>query len=181
MASHHSSPPRESSRSSNDSYRDNTSDQDDDSDYTDDDLPSPNQSLLKDDVEAQPTLCISTDSRSSPSVALEYRIPASRKLAYLGLYFLLNLSLTIYNKAVLGSVSCCVVMRLDSLTDRRRSQFAFPWLLTALHATCSSVGCFAMYSNGVFNLTRLNNSEQMILFAFSFLFTLNIAMSNVSL
>ena len=58
-----------------------------------------------DDVEAQPTPCVSTDSHSSSPVALEYRIPASRKLAYLALYFLLNLSLTIYNKAVLGSVS----------------------------------------------------------------------------
>jgi len=38
-----------------------------------------------------------------------------------------------------------------------------------------------MYSNGLFTLTRLNANEQMILFAFSFLFTLNIAMSNVSL
>jgi hypothetical protein len=180
MSSQQYSPSRETSRSSKESYRDILSDQDDDSESTEDEMASIKQRLMRDDVEAQPTLCVSTDTNSSTSVALEYRIPASRKLAYLALYFLLNLSLTIYNKAVLGAVSRSIV-QLQSPTDNHHQQFAYPWLLTALHATCSSVGCFAMYSNGVFNLTRLNAKEQMVLFAFSFLFTLNIAMSNVSL
>jgi hypothetical protein len=53
--------------------------------------------------------------------------------------------------------------------------------LTALHAASASVGCFVLLSRGVFNLTRLNAREHLVLIAFSILFTLNIAMSNVSL
>lgn len=40
-----------------------------------------------------------------PKVALEYTIPTSQKLMALGIYFLCNVGLTLYNKAVLGSVS----------------------------------------------------------------------------
>jgi hypothetical protein len=39
-----------------------------------------------------------------PQLATEYRIPVRKKLLYLGGYFLLNLSLTLYNKALLGNV-----------------------------------------------------------------------------
>jgi hypothetical protein len=34
----------------------------------------------------------------------EYRVPTTTKFAYLGIYFLCNVSLTIYNKLVLGKV-----------------------------------------------------------------------------
>jgi hypothetical protein len=34
----------------------------------------------------------------------EYEVPTEKKLVYLCVYFLLNVSLTIYNKAVLGKV-----------------------------------------------------------------------------
>lgn len=106
MSSHPLSPACETSRSSKESYRDSIfSDKEEESEYTEDETSSAKQRLLMNDVEAQPTLSVSINSSSSPSSALEYRIPASRKLAYLGLYFLLNLSLTIYNKAVLGTVS----------------------------------------------------------------------------
>lgn len=44
-------------------------------------------------------------SLQSQSSTLEYSIPAKRKLVYLAGYFILNLTLTIYNKAVLGTVS----------------------------------------------------------------------------
>lgn len=36
--------------------------------------------------------------------APEYTIPSSTKYVYLALYFILNLVLTLYNKAVLGKV-----------------------------------------------------------------------------
>jgi len=53
------------------------------------------------DVEAQ-----TTEKKAVPlllsGTETEYRIPTGTKLAYLGVYFLLNVSLTIYNKAVLG-------------------------------------------------------------------------------
>lgn len=40
----------------------------------------------------------------TPRLDSEYRVPAARKFAFLGVYFLCNVSLTIYNKAVLGKV-----------------------------------------------------------------------------
>ena len=50
--------------------------------------------------------------------AAEYSVPAKKKYTFLGLYFGLNLSLTLFNKAVLGKVSNdyghCVA---DSYTD----------------------------------------------------------------
>ena len=45
-------------------------------------------------------------SKSKPAVAPEYNIPTKTKYIYLGLYFILNLVLTLYNKAVLGHVGC---------------------------------------------------------------------------
>lgn len=106
MSSQPSSPACGTSRSSKESYRDSVfSEKEEETEYTEDELPSVKQRLLMNDVEGQPMLSVSTSVPSSPTSALEYRIPASRKLAYLGLYFLLNLSLTIYNKAVLGTVS----------------------------------------------------------------------------
>jgi hypothetical protein len=56
------------------------------------------------DIEAQlPPLKVSKEG--PPPLALEYRIPAKQKLIHLGGYFLLNLCLTLYNKALLGNVS----------------------------------------------------------------------------
>ncbi|KAE9369922.1 TPT-domain-containing protein [Stipitochalara longipes BDJ] len=92
----------------------------------------------------------------------EYGISTGTKLAYLGIYFLLNVSLTIYNKAVLG-------------------KFAYPWLLTALHTGSASIGCYILMLWRTFTLTRLSNRDNLILITFSFLFTINIAISNVSL
>lgn len=60
-------------------------------------------------------------------------------------------------------------------------QFRFPWLLTALHTGCVTVGCTLLLLRGHFKLSSLTMSENLILVAFSFLFTINIAISNVSL
>lgn len=43
---------------------------------------------------------------TSGSHAAEYQVPTSTKYIYLGFYFGLNLSLTLFNKAVLGKVAC---------------------------------------------------------------------------
>lgn len=40
----------------------------------------------------------------SPRLDSEYSVPAATKFAYLSVYFLCNVGLTIYNKAVLGKV-----------------------------------------------------------------------------
>ncbi|KAF1814068.1 TPT-domain-containing protein [Eremomyces bilateralis CBS 781.70] len=114
------------------------------------------------DVEAQAGTETSHPRNVKPSTETEYTVPMGKKLAYLGTYFMLNLTLTIYNKAVLGRLS-------------------FPWLLTALHTSSASIGCGILLLRGSFTLTKLTPRENMILAMFSFLFTLNVAMSNVSL
>ncbi|SAM03712.1 hypothetical protein [Absidia glauca] len=81
---------------------------------------------------------------------------------WLGAYFVLNLSLTLYNKAIL----------ID---------FRYPWSLTAIHTLCGSVGCYLLYALGVFTPAKLNDNENMVMLMFSVLYTINIAISNVSL
>lgn len=69
--------------------------------------------IIKSDIEAQSR---HARAQSTPTIAPEYQIPTSTKYLYLALYFGLNLTLTLYNKAVLGKVrppiavqgcSCC--------------------------------------------------------------------------
>ncbi|KAL0077009.1 triose-phosphate transporter family-domain-containing protein [Phycomyces blakesleeanus] len=84
------------------------------------------------------------------------------KYAWLGLYFILNLSLTLYNKAIL----------ID---------FRYPWTLTAIHTLCGTAGCYLMYLAGYFTPAKLGNQENLVMIMFSFLYTINIAISNVSL
>ncbi|EME86852.1 uncharacterized protein MYCFIDRAFT_63221 [Pseudocercospora fijiensis CIRAD86] len=75
---------------------------------------------------------------------------------------MLNLFLTLSNKAVMQKAK-------------------LPWLLTALHTGTTAIGCASLLAMGHFELTRLATRENVILVAFSSLFTLNIAISNVSL
>lgn len=100
-------------------------------------------------------------SKASEAPA-EYAVSTERKLLFLGFYFTLSLTLTIYSKLVLG-------------------RFGFPYLLTALHASVTSVGCYILMLRGYIKLARLGTRENLILVAFSSLFTINIAISNVSL
>ena len=58
--------------------------------------------ILKTDVEAQNRLAKAQSTAAT--TAPEYQIPTSTKYLYLALYFGLNLTLTLYNKAVLGKV-----------------------------------------------------------------------------
>lgn len=92
----------------------------------------------------------------------EYTVPLRTKLIALAGYFLCNIGLTIYNKAILGS-------------------FRFPWLLTAVHSGCSFLGATGLMYMGHFQASKLTRRENLALVAFSFLFTINIAISNVSL
>lgn len=118
------------------------------------------------DIEAQKLLSTSEKvapvQQASPADAAEYSVPAKTKFAHLACYFALNLALTLYNKAILGG-------------------FRFPWLVTAVHCSTVSIGCVALLCGGAFSLTRLTAREHLVLVAFSFLYTLNIAVSNVSL
>ncbi|ORZ26854.1 triose-phosphate transporter family-domain-containing protein [Lobosporangium transversale] len=83
---------------------------------------------------------------------------------WLTMYFLLNLSLTIYNKAILSTF-----------------HFSFPWTLTGIHTLCSGIGALIMARLGYFTPAQLGERENMVMLMFSFLYTLNIAISNVSL
>jgi len=134
----------------------------------------------KTDLEAQPP-AEDEQIASPPSAGLEYSIPTRTKLMHLAAYFTLNLVLTIYNKAVLGEVRIFSTFNKvhNLITDL--SQFAFPWLLTALHTGCVSIGCILLLARGHFHLTKLSIRDNLVLVAFSFLFTINIAISNVSL
>ncbi|KAJ4348546.1 uncharacterized protein N0V89_009923 [Didymosphaeria variabile] len=116
----------------------------------------PNKPLLRDEEKMADT------EGQVPHRKQEQDANRTRILAYLGVYFLINLSLTFYNKLVLGS-------------------FAFPWILTAIHTGTSALGCSILLLLGHFQLSRLTLREHFVLVTFSLLFTLNIAMSNVSL
>lgn len=110
------------------------------------------------DLEAQ----VAAESKEQQPAPAEYSVSTSRKLVFLGLYFLISLGLTLSNKAVLKRVK-------------------LPWLLTVLHTGSTFIGCLAYLSTGNLKLSRLGTKENLILLAFSTLFTLNIAISNVSL
>ncbi|KAF8576778.1 TPT-domain-containing protein, partial [Ramaria rubella] len=81
---------------------------------------------------------------------------------WLLLYFLFNLGLTLYNKLVLV-------------------RFPFPYTLTALHAFSGTIGSYLAMELGYFTPSRLTARESILLTAFSFLYTINIAVSNLSL
>ncbi|KAG2159415.1 triose-phosphate transporter family-domain-containing protein [Suillus bovinus] len=86
-----------------------------------------------------------------------------RSLAFwLILYFCFNLGLTLYNKTVLV-------------------HFPFPYTLTALHAFCGTVGGLILLKNATFVPAELTVADNWALVAFSVLYTINIAVSNVSL
>ncbi len=65
--------------------------------------PHPEQARTPTDLEAQELP--SKEHASITPGAAEYDVATQTKLAYLGGWFLLNLALTIYNKAVLGEVT----------------------------------------------------------------------------
>ncbi|GAB5587018.1 hypothetical protein Unana1_01918 [Umbelopsis nana] len=81
---------------------------------------------------------------------------------WLTLYFVLNLSLTLFNKAILND-------------------FGFPWTLTAIHTLCGAIGSYSLCLAGLFTPAKLGDHENMVMVLFSVLYTFNIAISNVSL
>lgn len=81
---------------------------------------------------------------------------------WLSLYFAFNLGLTLFNKIVLVN-------------------FPFPYTLTGLHALSGCLGCYVALERGAFTPARLTSKENMVMTAFSVLYTINIAVSNLSL
>ncbi|KAG2226556.1 hypothetical protein INT45_005042 [Circinella minor] len=89
---------------------------------------------------------------------------ANSSMIWLGMYFVFNLVLTLYNKVILSLF-----------------QFPFPWTLTAIHTACGAVGSYIFWRCNVFSPAKLGRRENTIMIAFSALYTINIAISNVSL
>ncbi|KAI9254056.1 hypothetical protein BY458DRAFT_442915 [Sporodiniella umbellata] len=85
-------------------------------------------------------------------------------LVWLSLYFFLNLGLTIYNKVIMAMF-----------------QFPFPWTLTAIHTLCGTIGSSLFWKMGIFKPSQLGERENIVMLMFSVLYTINIAISNVSL
>jgi drug/metabolite transporter (DMT)-like permease len=83
---------------------------------------------------------------------------------WLAMYFFCNLGLTLYNKAIM-----------------QMFRFGFPWTLTGIHTLFGTLGSWILARLGVFQPAKLGYREQMVMLAFSVLYTVNIAMSNVSL
>lgn len=55
-------------------------------------------------------------------------------------------------------------------------------MLTGIHTLCSAIGCYiCVYWLDLFRPAKLGKEEKIVMIAFSFLYTINIAISNVSL
>lgn len=60
-------------------------------------------------------------------------------------------------------------------------KFPFPFTVTGIHCLCGAAGGFLLQRQGAFVPASLSTREYSVLIAFSFLYTSNIACSNVSL
>ncbi|OZJ03340.1 hypothetical protein BZG36_04215 [Bifiguratus adelaidae] len=83
---------------------------------------------------------------------------------WLLLYFTCNLTLTLHNKIILALYN-----------------FPYPWTLTAVHTLCGTIGSYLCLRSGSFTVTSLGERESAVIAGFSILYTINIAISNVSL
>ncbi|KAL2041542.1 hypothetical protein N7G274_005924 [Stereocaulon virgatum] len=91
-----------------------------------------------------------------------YTVSTSTKVNHLVQYFIANLALTLFNKALMNV-------------------FPFPYLLTAVHCLFGTVGTWILHKRGYFVLTPLSVRDVLYLYAFSVLYTSNIVVSNVSM
>lgn len=89
-----------------------------------------------------------------------------RPMVYMSAYFAINLILTIHTKYLLS-----------------RSKFSFPWILSGLHISVSSIGAWMTLRYGHRNhqFVKLTRSLVIKIVFFSALYSINIAMSNVSM
>ncbi|KAK9898335.1 TPT-domain-containing protein [Cystobasidium minutum MCA 4210] len=113
-------------------------------------------------------LPLTISTLSPPTIRLDLPAPSATSFYdsgtyWLTLYFFFNLSLTLYNKFALVS-------------------FPFPFSLTCIHSLTAFLGSYFCYQRGYFTRVQsLGMRETLILVAFSSLYTVNIAVSNLSL
>ncbi|KAL1939379.1 hypothetical protein VTO73DRAFT_9935 [Trametes versicolor] len=92
-----------------------------------------------------------------------FALSGTRSQAFwLVLYFAFNLGLTLYNKGVLV-------------------RFPYPYTLTAVHAFCGSLGGYVLRKKKLYTPACLDAKSYAVLAAFSVLYAVNIAVSNISL
>ncbi|KAI0705474.1 triose-phosphate transporter family-domain-containing protein [Earliella scabrosa] len=101
-------------------------------------------------------------ARRARKKAVPGRRLADSQTLWLSLYFSFNLGLTLYNKGVLV-------------------RFPFPYTLTAVHALFGSVGGYVLRRRGYYVPAQLSLKSYGVLAAFSVLYAVNIAVSNISL
>ncbi|GAA94562.1 uncharacterized protein L969DRAFT_73900 [Mixia osmundae IAM 14324] len=115
---------------------------------------------------ARSTAFALSPSQSNPALSLSTaarrKHPLDNAVGWIVMYFAFNLGLTLYNKFVLV-------------------KFPFPWTLTGVHALCGAIGAQIAQSQGYFVQSKLSSRENSVLVAFSVLYTVNIAVSNLSL
>lgn len=89
-----------------------------------------------------------------------------RPVAFLIGYFLANLLLTLHTKWLMA-----------------RSNFVFPWMISGLHIWISGLGAWLTlrFAYDKYKFVTLNRSLAMKIFWFSIIYSINIAMSNVSM
>lgn len=89
-----------------------------------------------------------------------------RPIVYMSAYFAINLILTVHTKFLFT-----------------RSNFSFPWILSGLHISVSSVGAWLTlrYGRRDHEFLKLTKSLVIKIGLFSALYSINIAMSNVSM
>ncbi|KAF7293001.1 TPT domain-containing protein [Mycena indigotica] len=130
--------------------------------------PYPDHSHSHEDLASSPTELLLPPFTVQTSPKLKYPPPPSVLLPldssafWLSMYFCFNLGLTLFNKRVLVG-------------------FPFPYTLSALHALFGTIGASILAKHGYFVPSRLNTRETIVLAAFSMLYAVNIAVSNISL
>ncbi|KAM0753587.1 TPT-domain-containing protein, partial [Meredithblackwellia eburnea MCA 4105] len=124
--------------------------------------PSPASEGDNNDYVILPTFPSAPATRSSSQTRSPWSSRLDSPRSWLVLYFAFNLGLTLFNKLVLQG-------------------FPFPWTLTAVHSFSGVIGSLAVKRLGFFTPAKLSQKENLIMIAFSSLYTVNIAVSNLSL
>ncbi|KAJ2553886.1 hypothetical protein EV175_002777 [Coemansia sp. RSA 1933] len=83
--------------------------------------------------------------------------------------------------SVVGYLAISLFLTLHSKMVLQWHQFGFPWLVTAIHNLSCVIGMRALAYTGYFTPTVLDRHQKQLLWIFSVLYTINIAISNVSL
>uniref|UniRef100_A0A0G4GTN5 Sugar phosphate transporter domain-containing protein n=1 Tax=Chromera velia CCMP2878 TaxID=1169474 RepID=A0A0G4GTN5_9ALVE len=100
----------------------------------------------------------------APADATAKKSSGASGTTVLAIWFFLNLLITLYSKAVFSI-----------------HKFPYPLLMTAVHIVCTSIGVEVFAMAGMFEPAQLDLNGWVQIVKFSFVFTLNVWLSNASL